>query len=276
MNINYSLLSVLKPFTTPLAIAVVCIFSGCDSGIGKDSIEKIDDSEITVQEDTKRKSIIDLHKLAVEGVANAQSKLAQEFYDGIYMNRDDEKALYWAKKAHANKDSLGTLLFARMKFYGEATEQNIPEALALMETIVDERIEAGYILGKMYLESIGLNSNYALQGAELISKSAERGFPVAQYEHAQTMLIGIKESNSKVTESVHKSIQKNAIEYMSMAAAQEYIPAVRDMGLFYKNGFILGLDENKGNSMLEFASGKGDQIASECLKTGKCELRAYK
>lgn len=276
MNKSYSALSMIKPFAAPIIITMACVISGCGSGVGSDSVSELKDSEITIKEEAKRKSIIELHKLAVEGVGNAQAKLAQEFYDGLYVKRDDQKALYWAKNAHANNDSLGTLLLARMTFYGEATEKNIPEALALMETIVNKRVEAGYLLGKMYLDCVDLNSDYAIKGAKLISESAEQGFPIAQYEHAQTMLIGMKEPNPKVSDTVRKLIQKNAVEFMSMAADQDYIPAVRDMGLFYKNGFIVAADEKKANAMLAVAGHKGDPIAAECLTSGKCDVSAYK
>ncbi|NWK51996.1 SEL1-like repeat protein [Acinetobacter sp. SwsAc5] len=259
----------------PVVVFGALAMTGCSSSNHKDAHYELHDSEIIVEDEAKRKSIADLHKLSVEGVGKAQGKLAQEYYDGIYLKRDDERALYWAKEAKSNGDGLGTLILARMTFYGESTEKNVPLALALMETIVKERIEAGYILGKMYLEAADQSPDYALKGAEMISKTAERGFPVAQYEHAQTMLMGVKDSDPKVTDAVRKSIRKNAVEYMSMAADQQFVPAMRDMGLFYLNGFGVARNEDKGKGLLEAAAHHGDRIATECLTTGKCDLGVY-
>lgn len=259
----------------PVVVFAALALTGCSSSNNKDMYHKLNDAEIIVEDEVKRKSIVDLHKLSVEGVGKAQGKLAQEYYDGIYLKRDDERALYWAKEASNNEDSLGTLILARMTFYGEATERNVPKALALMETIVKDRIEAGYILGKMYLEVADQNPDYAIKGAEMISKTAERGFPIAQYEHAQTMLMGVKDSDLKVTDAVRKSIRKNAVEYMSMAADQEFAPAMRDMGLFYLNGFVVTVDADTGKELLQAAGHRGDRIATECLMTGKCDLGVY-
>lgn len=259
----------------PVVIGMALAMTGCSSSNHKDAYYVLHDTEIIVKDEEKRKSIAELHKLSVEGVGKAQGKLAQEYYDGIYLKRDDERALYWAKEAKTNGDSLGTLILARMTFYGEATEMNVPMALALMETIVEDRIEAGYILGKMYLEAADQSPDYAIKGAKMISRAAEHGFPVAQYEYAQTMLMGVKDSDPKVTNAVRNSVRRNAVEFMSMAADQQFVPAMRDMGLFYLNGFVVAEDRDKGKSLLEAAGHQGDRIAIECLTTDKCELGTY-
>lgn len=270
----YGLNQTFQKFLKPLSIAVLMcgLVSGCTATDSADAKSILENSEIIVEDAKKHESIVELHKLANEGVGTAQGKLAQEYYDGIYLKQNDEKALYWAGKAHANKDSLGTLLLARMKFYGEATEQNTKQAIALMETIIDRRIEAAYILGKMYLELIAENPEYAEKGAKLINKAADNGLAVAQFEHAITLKIGLEQSGSNVSDSVKKSIKKSVAEYMSMAADQEYMPAIGQMGLFYMNGYGVPKDEDRGKSLLEIAGHNGDITASECLRLKKCEI----
>ena len=265
-----------KPVVIPFILAAYLALHGCGSGDVSKKVGSLDSAEIIAESDSKKESIKDLFKLANENVGSAQGKLAQEFYDGLYIKANDTKALYWAEKAYKNKDSLGTLLLARMTFYGEGTDKNPTQAIKLMESIVTERIEAGYILGKMYFDLSDQNPEYALKGAELISKSAENGFPIAQYEHAQTLLIGSKEPNQNLDPKLRLSIQKNAVGFMSMAADQEYIPAVRDMGLFYLNGYIVDKDINQGKSLLELASRNGDQAAISCLTENNCDLGVYK
>lgn len=270
-------MSKIKPVITSLSLCLICALSGCSLGNNEKSKAALVESEITVQDVEKRKSLIELHKLATENVAGGQAKLAQEYYDGIYLKRDDSKALYWAQKAHDNKDSLGTLLLARMYFYGEGVDKDSAKAISLMESIVKERVEAGYILGNMYLKlADSENPEYAVKGAELISKSAENGFPVAQYEHARTMLISSQQSDPKLTPELKKSIQKNAVGFMYMAAYQDYIPAVRDMGLFFMNGYFVEKDIEKGEGLLEVASRQGDQVAINCLNKKECDLGVYK
>lgn len=266
----------IKPVVIPIILTAFMALHGCGSADDLSKLSSLDSAEIIAESDSKKESIHDLFKLANENVGSAQGKLAQEFYDGLFIKANDSKALYWAEKAHINKDSLGTLLLARMTFYGEGVEKDPNKAIKLMESIVNERIEASYILGKMYFDMSDQNPEYAIKGAEFISKSAENGFPIAQYEHAQTMLIGSKEPNTKIDSKLRLSIQKNAVGFMSMAADQEYIPAVRDMGLFYLNGFIVNKDINQGKRLLELASRKGDQVAIDCLSKNICDLGAYK
>lgn len=265
-----------KPVVIPFIIAIHMALYGCGSDDSLNNVSSLDVAEIITESASKKESIKDLFKLANENIGSAQGKLAQEFYDGLYIKANDTKALYWAEKANQNKDSLGTLLLARMTFYGEGTVKNPTQAIKLMESIVNNRIEAGYILGKMYIELSDKQPEYALKGAELISKSAESGFAVAQYEHAKTMLIGSKESNQKLDPKLRLSIQRNAVGFMSMAADQEYIPAVRDMGLFYLNGFIVDKDSDQAKSLLEVASRQGDQVAIQCLRDNLCDLGVFK
>jgi uncharacterized protein len=258
--------------TRSFVISMVLVgLVGCDVGSKYDSNQYLTNTEITTQDEKIKGGLKDLFKLAKEGVAQAQGNLAKEFYDGVLITQNDDKALYWAKLAHEGGDSLGTLLYSRMAFYGEGMQQNREYAIELMQTIQNQRIEAKYILGRMYLDTDELTPEIVIKGSTLIEEAANNGFAAAQYDHGMSLLDGLRGSQGKINESISKSVQDSALDYISMAASQDFIPAVRQLGLFYLSGYgHIAKNEQIAKTYLEQASHKGDPIASGCLLKNEC------
>lgn len=124
------------------------------------------ESEIITEAQPKIDSIYTLSKLAEEGVASAQGKLAQEYYDGIYIKRNDVKAKYWGELGHAKGEPLASIILSRMYFYGEGVKQDRAKAISLMESASKSRLDAKYLLGRMYLDSATENPDYLEKGAK--------------------------------------------------------------------------------------------------------------
>ncbi len=249
--------------------------SGCSN---KGDMSTLSNDEITAVEDKQIDAVRSLHDLAMDNVADAQGRLAQEFYDGIVVKRNDAKAYYWAERAHSNKDGLGTLVLARMTYYGEEVPQDTAKAVAMLESIKDSRIEVNYILGKMLLEQASDNYNDYQKAIGYIKKAADNGSAVAQYDYAENLRLGLK-NTPNLDKKMSDSIKRSVHEYMFMASSSngDNAAAYRQMGLYFVNGF--GVDKNeanteKGMKLLAIATGLDDPIAKKCIDTNICELDA--
>lgn len=265
-----------------LAIKTTLVLAMSVSGLGlsgcsnKGDISTLSKDEIIVAGDKKIDAVRSLHDLAVDNVAVAQGQLAQEFYDGILVKRNDAKAHYWAERAHSNKDSLGTLVLARMTYYGEEAPQDSAKAVAMLESIKDSRIEVNYILGKMLLEQASDNYSDYQKAIGYIKKAADNGSAVAQYDYAESLRLGLKNTqdlDKKMSDAVKRSVH----EYMYMASTSngDNAAAYRQLGLYFVNGF--GVDKNemnteKGMKLISTAAELDDSIAKKCIDTNICEL----
>lgn len=224
--------------------------------------------EITATD--KRESLQSLYDLAQEGVPMAMGKLAREFYDGVNVKRSDEKAFYWAKKGHELNDDVATFILARMYYYGEATEQNSDKAIELMNSIKDRKLEVRYILGKIYLDQAKENPSKFELGLTEIRAAADDGLAQAQYDLANSLRVGaVVDTSQEVNTS---AVLKQSSEYLAMAAAQEYAPAMRLLGLYFYNGVGVPKNTERGLNLLQEAAERGDQDSKEILEKQNFEI----
>lgn len=251
-----------KKFIALAAVLVVGI-----TGTGYYMMQNGQDHALTKEEITatdKSESLQSLYELAYEGVPMAMGKLAREFYDGVNVKRNDEKAFYWAKKGHELNDDVATLILARMYFYGESTQADPQKAIALLNSIKDRKLEVRYILGKMYLDQAKNDPSYFEKGLAEIRTAADDGLAQAQYDLATSLRVGASADKSK---EVNKSaIFKQSAEYLAMAAAQGYTPAMRLLGLYFYNGVGVAKNTERGLKLLEEAADNGDLDSIEILE----------
>lgn len=246
----------VSAITTAMVISVVgCSFSN-------DGLDDISKEEIIVPQ--KKESVESLHELAKDDVPVAMGKLAKEFYDGVNLKRNDEKAFHWASKGHELKDEVSTFILARMYFYGEATKADPTKAIGLLESIKDKKPEVQYILGKMYLDQAKNEGSYVAKGVVEIMAAADKGLAQAQFDMANNLLLG---QLGDGVEGVDKdAISEKSSEYLAMAAAQNYAPAVRQLGLYFYNGLGVSQNKEKGLGLLQEAVELGDSRATEILE----------
>jgi TPR repeat protein len=227
-----------------------------------DGVESLPSSDITAID--KQDSLIDLHKLANENVPKAMGKLAQEFYDGVNIKRNDEKAFYWASKGHELKDEVATFILARMYYYGEGTKPDVKKAIELLDGIKDKKLEVRYILGKMYLAQAKNDANYLVKGVVEIKAAADSGLPQAQLDMANTLRMAALNDSSQGLDE--KGLLKQSAEYLAMAAAQGYTPAMSQLGLYFYNGIGVPKSKEKGMNLLKEAADNGDTNSAEILE----------
>lgn len=218
----------------------------------------------------KHKSLQSLYELAQEGVPMAMGKLAREFYDGVNVKRNDEKAFFWANKGHELNDDVATFILARMYYYGEATAHNPDKAIELMNSIKDRKLEVRYILGKMYLDQAKDDPSKFELGLSEIRAAADDGLAQAQYDLANSLRVGaVVDTSQEVNTS---AVLKQSSEYLAMAAAQGYTPAMRLLGLYFYNGIGVPVNTDRGLKLLQEAADRGDQNSIEILEKQNFDL----
>lgn len=228
--------------------------------------------EITATD--KRDSLESLYQLAREGVPMAMGKLAREFYDGVNVKRNDEKALYWANKGHELNDDVATLILARMYYYGEATQPDQAKAIELMNSIKDRKLEVRYILGKIYLDQAKSDPTKFELGLTEIRAAADDGLAQAQYDFANSLLVGAVANTSQEVDT--SAVLKQSSEYLAMATAQGYTPAMRLLGLYFYNGVGVAKNTDRGLNLLQEAADLGDQESIDILEKQNFDIAGIK
>lgn len=256
---------------TGAALLIVLLIGATSVGLflnNRSSVRALSTDEIIADVD-KKESIKSLHKLAIEGVPLAAGKLSREFYDGINLRQNDKKAFFWATTGYARKDVLATFILARMYYYGEATNADPQKAISLLNEIKSKSLVAKYILGKIYLDEAKINKTYYYKGISEIQDAANSGLSEAQFDLATSLRSGAFEDH---TEKLKEPALKQSAEYLAMAAAQNYIPAVRELGLYFINGIGVKKDVEQGNLLLNEAAGNGDSEAKARIRNGNFDI----
>lgn len=254
-------------------VALAAVLAVGITGTGYYLVSGSNENALTKEEITatdKRESLESLYELAQEGVPMAMGKLAREFYDGVNVKRNDEKAFYWANRGHELNDDVATFILARMYYYGEATQQNSDKAIELMSSIKDRKLEVRYILGKIYLDQAKDDPSKFEQGLNEIRAAADNGLAQAQYDLANSMRFGAVVNTSQEVNT--SAVLKQSSEYLAMAAAQGYTPAMRLLGLYFYNGVGVSKNTERGLKLLQEAADQGDQDSIEILEKQNFEI----
>ena len=134
----------------------------------------------------------------------------------------------------------------------------------MLEKIKDQRLDARYILGKMYEEQAVNHPEYFDMGLAEIRQAAELGFSEAQVDMAETLRVGGTTSKT-LSDAVKSETLKQSADYLAMAVAQGNVIAMRNLGWYYRDGIGIPQDAVKAKELLSQAANQGDSIAKEYL-----------
>ncbi len=246
-------------FATALAVGAV----GCDSS----AKQALSDKEITTKDADKVKALNELSKLALNNVGSAQGRLAQEYYDGVMVKRDDEKAKYWAESGYKLKDPLATILLAKMNYYGESIPKDQKKAMALLNEVKDKSPDAQYLLARMYLNDP--SGDNLEKGQALLKDAADNGQSAAQFDFARQLLTTSQSIDVSVDAKAQKlkdDMAKKATEYLAMAVTQGYAPATTYLALCFYNGVGVNKSPKKAKDLMALAKDMGDKEAAVRLE----------
>ena len=101
-------------------------------------------------------------RAAEQGVAAAQTRLADMYYRGRGVARSLEKAVYWYRMGAEGGDPSGESALGRMYLEGEGVQQSYERALTLLKAAAEQNEQrARDALVRMYREGIGVERNDA-------------------------------------------------------------------------------------------------------------------
>lgn len=223
---------------------------------------KLKDNEILTTNPSEIKSLKNISGFAVDDTPNAMGHLAKEYFDGVVVQRNDEKAFFWAKKGDQEGDSLSTFLLARMYYDGIGVNQDQIEAVQLLDKIKDKRVDAQYVLGEIYLSQYLQNKkdlNLAKQGWSEILNAADKGYAPAQYKIANNY------RKAAIRDNMNQKLLAKSIEYLALASAQGNLKAQRQMAYYLIKGIGIRAEKEVGLNLLNSLATLNDQIAIKYL-----------
>lgn len=121
----------------------------------------------------------ELETAAKNGDGKSQHMLSDLYRNGYCVPQDDARALQWARKAADGGYAPAYFDVGYFLVQGIGTEKNPAAAVRWLEKATATRIEAHYLLAKIYWEGEGVTQNYqkaheyALRGAQLGEPSAQ-------------------------------------------------------------------------------------------------------
>lgn len=198
-----------------------------------------------------------LEKSAVQGNMYAQTTLGRMLESGIGGKKDLNKALYWYKQAAEQGDDLATENLMRLQgadiHYMGSYE--IPGTNVKAADIIDKierkaeqgNFEAQCALAESYLMEGGFVLRDAKKGVELLTKYADEGNPLAQYNLGTFYNSGQFVNQNK----------KKAFQYFLRAAHQGLVSAKYNVGIAYYFGKVV--ERNVSKSFLWLLSAAEDE-----------------
>ena len=174
---------------------------------------------ICIEEEIKN-----LKKLAEQGDALAQYKLAFLYYDGSGIEKNLELAFVWMQKSAEQGNALFQYDLAMMYYKGEGIEKNLELAFYwYRESAKQGYAPAQHNLSLMYSKGEGVERNLELAFVWM-QKSAEQGNAPAQYNLSLMYFNG---------EGVEKNLEL-AFHWMQESAKQNFFLAQQFLEEFYK------------------------------------------
>ena len=111
-------------------------------------------------------------------------------------------------------------------------------------------------------------------GLTEIRAAADDGLAQAQYDLANSLLVGaVADTSQEVNTS---AVLKQSSEYLAMAAAQGYTPAMRLLGLYFYNGVGVAKNADRGLNLLQEAADLGDQESIDILEKQNFDIAGIK
>lgn len=121
----------------------------------------------------------DLETAAKNGDGKSQHMLSDLYHKGYCVPQDDARALQWARKAADSGYAPAYFDVGYFLVRGIGTEKNPPAAVRWLEKASATRIEANYLLARIYWEGEGVTQNYQ-KAHEYALRGARLGDPPAQ------------------------------------------------------------------------------------------------
>jgi TPR repeat protein len=120
-----------------------------------------------------------LKKLAEEGNADAQHRLADSYYHGKDFSQNHDEAFKWYKKSAEQGYVESQYNLGGMYYEGKGVAQNYTEAIKWFKKAAEQGdVEAQFVLGGMYYNGLGVPQNH-IESYVWCSMAAAKGHKAA-------------------------------------------------------------------------------------------------
>ena len=171
------------------------------------------------------------------GDVEAQIKIAEMYFDGDEVQKDEKKAFYWYLKAAESGDAEAQFCVSRFYYYGKETEEDDEKAFEWCIKAANQGfVEAEFGVGELYFNGQGVEENDRL-AHQWFLKAAGNGNADAQYK------IGVMYENGIYVSQNYTE----AYSWYKKAADQDNAEAQNSLGLLVLNGHY-----SNGNEKMAF------------------------
>lgn len=203
-------------------------------------------------EKNQNKAIEWYKKAAEQGLDKAQVNLGCIY---LYGTGDIKQAVYWFKKAAEQNNDNAMFEYGLCCYEGWGIEQNYEEAAIWLKRAAEQNNQnAFFLLGKCYYYGTGIEKDYQ-KAIEFFEKVADRA-------GAQTLLGDCYYFGNGVAQDYRK-----AVEWYRKAAEEDDDYAQYSLGYCYKNGQGTSQDDRMANYWLKKAAENGNESAKKELET---------
>lgn len=196
------------------------------------------------------------YRLAEQGDANAQNKVALSYVNGEGVAQDLAKAFTWFEKAANQNHPEAQFYYARFILNGQFTEKSPDKALLWFKKAADQGYaNAQNSMGTLYMVGLGTKIDYK-ESFKWLKKAAEAGNAEAMYNLAQ-----LYEKGTGVDQN-----SKHAVFWYEQSAKQGFAYSEFELGVAHALG-LGGYQKNEVKAMewYEKAAKKGLGVAQSNL-----------
>ena len=241
-------------FAAPLDIETLDIFP-IDSDNSKKAKKIVKDWSRLSSEDVHEYEIKDaaqLEDLADQGDAGAATELAERYFWGNGVEKDEHRAAIWLRRAAASMYPTAQFMLGQLYILGKGVEQDYQKAFELTEKAANQGYAiAKSTLGEMLYNGEGCEKD-TIRAVALLEESL-----VDDPDPQTYLLLAVIYSNAD--EPVYDTA--NAFQFTLKAAEQDEPIAQNLLGAFYEMGTGVVADQKKAVFWFDKAAKQGYELA---------------
>lgn len=245
---------VIYIFATPLNIETQDIFPLDSENTKKSKTLSKDWSRLSHEDvyEYETKDAAELEDLSDQGDAGAATELAERYFWGNGIEKDEQKAAILLRRATAAMYPTAQFMLGQLYILGKGVEQNYQKAFELTEKAVNNGYSLGKsTLGEMLYNGEGCEKN-TLRAVELLEESLTDAPDPQTY-----ILLAVIYSNPD--EPVYDTVK--AFTYTRQAAEQDEPIAQNLLGVFYEMGTGVAANQEQAVYWFEKATKQGNELA---------------
>jgi TPR repeat protein len=198
-----------------------------------------------------RPDMTKLEQAAAGGDVKAQVELANIYFRGEGVTKDEPKAIDWYRKAALKDDDWAEFSLGMIYSFSASTPHDYPQAAAWFnKSALHGDLLSAVMLGAMYEKGLGVSQSHTI-AIGWLKVAADRGLAKGQYLLAAAYMTGTPEQQAQVVPLLQKAVDQGE------ALAQDLL------GTLYVSGRLVAKDQPKGLGLLRQAAAQAD-LDAEC------------